>query len=106
MEFFHEPKIDWMGKTWYFVGLSLVLLVAGLASIAVHRGLNYGIDFRGGTLVYVKFAQPPDLDAIRNHLNRQNLGNATIQRFGQAEDHEVIIGLDLKATTSSEALDA
>jgi len=52
MEFFHEPKIDWMGKKWYFIGLSIPLLVAGLVSIAWHRGLVYGIDFRGGTLVY------------------------------------------------------
>ncbi len=50
MEFFHEPKVDWMGKKWYFIGLSLTLAVVGLISIAIHRGLVYGIDFRGGTL--------------------------------------------------------
>ncbi len=105
MEFFHEPSIDWMGKKWYFIGLSLALTVAGLISIAVHRGLVYGIDFRGGTLVYVKFAKPPDLDAIRRELARRNLGESTIQQFGSAEEHEVIIGLDLKKTTASEALD-
>jgi preprotein translocase subunit SecF len=105
MEFFHEPKIDWMGKKWYFIALSLSLAVAGLISIAVHRGLVYGIDFRGGTLVYVKFAKAPNLDAIRGVLDRQNLRGATIQQFGTLDDHEVIIGLDLKATTSTEALD-
>lgn len=106
MEFFHEPKIDWMGKKWYFIGLSLALTVAGLASVVRHRGLVYGIDFRGGTLVYVKFVRQPDLDAIRRELDRNNLGGSTLQRFGAAEEHEVIIGLDLKATSSSEALDA
>ncbi len=106
MEFFHEPNIDWMGKKWYFIGLSLVLSVAGLASIAAHRGLAYGIDFRGGTLVYVKFAKAPDLDAIRRELDRRNMGGGTIQQFGPAGEHEVIIGLDLKTTTSREALDA
>jgi preprotein translocase subunit SecF len=105
MEFFHEPKIDWMGQKWYFIALSLALAVAGLVSIAVHRGLVYGIDFRGGTLVYVKFAKAPNLDAIRGMLDRQNLRGATIQQFGASEDHEVIIGLDLKTTTSTEALD-
>ena len=50
MEFFHEPKIDWMGKKWYFIGLSIPLLLAGMISIGVRRGLNYGIDFRGGTV--------------------------------------------------------
>jgi preprotein translocase subunit SecF len=106
MEFFHEPKIDWMGKKWYFIGLSLVFLVAGLSSIAMKGGLTYGIDFRGGTLVDVKFSKTPDLDAIRTELKRQNLGGATIQRYGPASDNEVIIGLDLGATASSDALDA
>ncbi|MBZ5544749.1 MAG: protein translocase subunit SecF [Acidobacteriia bacterium] len=106
MEFFHEPKIDWMGKKWYFIGLTLVLLVAGMASIAVKRGLTYGIDFRGGTLVYVKFSQQPNLDAIRNYLKKVNLGEATIQRYGPVSANQVIIGLDLQTTTSSNALDA
>jgi preprotein translocase subunit SecF len=106
MEFFHEPKIDWMGKKWYFIGLTLVLLVAGLASIAMKGGLTYGIDFRGGTLVDVKFAKAPDLDAIRAELRRQNLGGATIQRYGPASDNEVLIGLDLGTTSSTDALDA
>jgi len=106
MEFFHEPKIDWMGKKWYFIGLTLFLLAAGMASMALKGGLTYGIDFRGGTLVYVKFAKTPDLDAIRAELKRQNLGEATIQRYGPASDNEVIIGLDLGTTASSDALDA
>ncbi|MBI1942008.1 MAG: protein translocase subunit SecF [Acidobacteria bacterium] len=106
MEFFHEPKIDWMGKKWYFIVLSLILLGAGIAAVVAHGGLLYGIDFRGGTLVYVKFAKPPSLDGIRAELRRQNLGEATIQRFGPVGDNEVIIGLGLKEASSSEALDA
>jgi preprotein translocase subunit SecF len=105
MELFREPKIDWMGKKWYFITLSTVLLAAGWISIAVHRGLAYGIDFRGGTLVYLKFARQPDLDAIRGELRRVNLGGATIQRYGAAADNEVIVGLELGATASAESLD-
>lgn len=106
MEFFHEPKIDWMGKKWYFIGLSIPLLLAGMISIAVHRGLTYGIDFRGGTLVTVKFAQSPNLDALRRKLDQENLHGATLQRFGPGAENEVIIGLDLKTTASGDALDA
>jgi preprotein translocase subunit SecF len=105
MEFFHEPKINWMGIKWYFIALSLALAAAGLISMAVKRGLTYGIDFRGGTVVTVKFAKAPNLDAIRSELDRHNLPGATIQRIGIPSEHEVIIGLDLKTTTSSEALD-
>jgi len=106
MEFFHEPKIDWMGRKWYFISLTLFLLVAGWVSVAVKRGLIYGIDFRGGTLVDVKFSKAPNLDSIRAELRRQNLGEATIQRLGQAADNEVMVGLDIGATASSDALDA
>jgi len=105
MEFFHEPKIGWMAKKWPFIGMSLLLAAAGLISMAVHHGLTYGIDFRGGTLVHVKFAKSPDLDALRRQLDQQNLRGATLQRIGLASDHEVIISLDLQATTSSAALD-
>jgi preprotein translocase subunit SecF len=106
MEFFREPKIDWLGKKWYFIVLSLILLGAGISAVVVHGGLLYGIDFRGGTLVNVKFARQPDLDSIRAELKRQNLGDATIQRFGPAGDNEVIIGVGLKETSSAEALDS
>jgi preprotein translocase subunit SecF len=105
MEFFHEPKIDWMGIKWYFIALSLALAATGLISMAVKGGLAYGIDFRGGTVVHVKFSKVPNLDAIRRELDRLNLRGATIQGYGKSSDHEVIIGLDLKATASSEALD-
>jgi preprotein translocase subunit SecF len=104
MELFHEPKIDWMGKKWYFITLSLLLALTGLISIAAHRGLAYGIDFRGGTLVYVKFSKSPDLDGIRRELDRKGLRGATIQWYGAQSDNRVIIGLDLR-TTSAEALD-
>lgn len=106
MEFFHEPNIDWMGKKWYFIALSIPLFLAGMISIAVHGGLKYGIDFRGGTMVTVKFAQAPNLDGIRRHLDQSGLHGATLQGYGPASDHEIIVGLDLKSTTSSNALDA
>ena len=107
MEFFHEPKVDWMGKKWFFIGISIPLLLAGLISMAVKRGLTYGIDFRGGTLVYVKFAKQPNLDQIRGDLDRDpQLKGPTLQPYGPASDREVMIGLDLKTTTSAEALDA
>src|SRR5437868_74116 len=110
MEFFHEPKIDWMGKKWYFIGISIPVLVAGLISIAVHRGLVYGIDFRGGTVVTVKFAQQPNLDAVRHQLDAQGLHGATVQQVfdpiqGTAS-HEFIISLDLQSMNGANVLDA
>ncbi len=106
MEFFHEPKINWMEIKWYFIALSLTLAAVGIGSIVVHKGLAYGIDFRGGTMVDVKFSQSPNVDTIRQELDRAGLRNATIQRLGSPSDNAVIIGLDLQATTSANALDA
>ena len=71
MEFFHEPKIDWMEIKWYFIALSLALALTGIVSMVVHQGLVYGIDFRGGTLVDVKFAQSPNVDSIRHELDQR-----------------------------------
>jgi len=105
MEFFHQPKIDWMGKKWYLIGCSLTLAMAGIISMIAKHGLAYGIDFRGGTVVTVKFAKPPSLDAIRSQLDKLGLRNATEQTFGPASDHEVIVSLDLRTTTSTDALD-
>ena len=79
MEFFQGVNVDWMGKAKYFVALSLVLLAIGWISIFRNHGLRYGIDFRGGTLVYVRFSGPPPIDQIRKGLAAAGLSNSTIQ---------------------------
>ena len=94
-----------MGKKWYFIACSLTLAVIGLASIAIHRGLTYGIDFRGGTLVYVKFSRQPNIDAIRRELDSEALRGATVQQYDTPDKHEFIVGLDLRTTAGSQALD-
>ena len=107
MEFFKQVDIDWMGKTKYFVALSLSLLVIGGISWA-RKGLYYGIDFKGGTLVYVRFAGPPPIDKIRQGLTQQGLGNSEIQPIsdiGNANANEVVIGLE-ETGEGEEALDA
>ena len=56
MELFKNTNYDFLGKKWPFIIASLVLTVAGFAQHAI-KGLNYGIDFKDGTLMTVKFAQ-------------------------------------------------
>jgi len=65
MELFQNPNYDFLGFKWPFIIASLVLSVAGLSSIALKGGLRYGIDFKGGTLITVKFAGKPPVDEIR-----------------------------------------
>jgi len=102
MEFFRNPNIDWIGKKWYFIGLSFVLSGVGLASLIAKHGPRYGIDFKGGTMVHIKFQQPPLLDRLRTALDAQGLHNTTLQRYGEASTNEILIGLDLETTNEKD----
>jgi len=104
VEFFRNPNIDFLGKKWYFIAFSLIFSVAGVLSMMFWHGIPYGVDFRGGTLVYVKFAQTPDDNAIRAAMDRAGLHNARIQRYGQTGSNEVLIDVSEKET-NEQALD-
>lgn len=104
MEFFRNTNIDFLGKKWYFIAFSLVFSVAGILSMLFWHGLPLGIDFRGGTLVYVKYAHTPDDNAVRAEMDRAGLHNVRIQRFGTIESNEILIDLPLQET-SEQALD-
>lgn len=103
MEFFRQANINWMGRAKYFFALSGFLLLIGGASLVTKGGLRYGIDFKGGTLVTVRFAQPPNVDKIRTGLAAQGLGTSEIQKIVGA--NEVQIGIEQKGQ-GEEALDA
>jgi len=79
VEFFRNPNIDFLGKKWYFIAFSLCFSIAGVLSMIFWHGINWGIDFRGGTLVYVKFTHTPDENAMRSTLDRVGLHNFRIQ---------------------------
>ena len=90
VEFFKEPNIDFLGKKWYFLAFSLVFSVAGVFSMLFWHGVPLGVDFRGGTLVYVKFSHPPDDEAIHTALRKVGLTQAKIQRLGVPANNEVL----------------
>jgi len=104
VEFFRNPNLDFLGKKWYFIAFSLIFSVAGVISLIVHRGPNWGIDFRGGTLVYVKYTHAPDDNAIRAAMDRAGVQNARIQSYGGAGSNEELIDLPVEET-SEQALD-
>lgn len=103
MEFFRNPDIDFLGKKWYFLAFSLVFSVAGLLSMLFWHGIPLGVDFRGGTLVYVKFSHAPNNDAIRAALDKVGLHNAKIQSYDRPEYNQVLI--DLAEQETNEAVD-
>jgi preprotein translocase subunit SecF len=103
VELFREVKIDWLGKKWYFLGFSLIFSVAGLLSLFFWHGLPLDVDFKGGTVVRVKFDQTPNLDRIRQAADKAGLKDARIQAYGTA-GNEVLITL-AESQTSEAALD-
>jgi preprotein translocase subunit SecF len=104
VEFFKNTNIDFLGKKWYFLVFSLVFSVAGVLSMAFWHGVPLGVDFRGGTIVYVKYSHTPDQAAILSEIERAGLKNARVTRIGQASNNEVLIALDIQET-SEQALD-
>ncbi len=104
MEFFKNTNFDFLGKKWYFLTFSLIFSVAGVLSMAFWHGIPLGVDFRGGTLVYVKYAHTPDLGAIHAETDSIGLKNTRVQRYGAAANNEVLIQLDIQET-SEQALD-
>jgi preprotein translocase subunit SecF len=95
MELFREPKINWIRLMPAGVVLSLVLLAATILSLALRGGPKWGIDFRGGTLVYVKFGEQPPLEQIRRALIGRVPGEVTVQEMTGAR--EVIIGTEMRS---------
>lgn len=102
MEFFGEVKIDWLGKKWYFLAFSLIFSVAGLLSLFLWHGLPLDVDFRGGTVVRVKFTQAPDINHLRDAAQAAGLKDAPVVTYGPPANHEVIITLpEVKGTASA-----
>ena len=93
MDIVKNTKIDWLGKKWIFISVSLILGTLGLISI-LSGGLNMGVDFTGGTLVYVKFQDTPNLERIRGLLDgTADLNAESVTRFDDLSANEVQIRL-------------
>ncbi|HYK18789.1 MAG TPA: protein translocase subunit SecF [Bryobacteraceae bacterium] len=100
MELFRNTNYDFLGKKWPFIILSLILTAAGLISLALKGGPRYGIDFKGGALVTVTFAQRPPVDKVRAVLDAKGL-NADVQEVQGKQDD--IIGINVREDTALQA---
>ncbi len=81
-----NTNFDFLSKKTLFIGISITIILAGIASIVVHRGLNYGIDFAGGTLMQLKFKDAANISEIRKSLKGINLGDSVIQEYGTPQE--------------------
>ena len=89
MELFKQSTINWIGKKWWFFAISLFALAIGVVGYVMRGGLNYGIDFTGGTIVQIKFKVTPDLNLVRATIEPGSASPPLIQRFGAASDNTV-----------------
>lgn len=96
MELFKNTNFDFLGKKWPFIIASLILTGAGLVSLVARGGPRYGIDFRGGALVYVKFADKPMPDKVRAALATKIPGGGAPEVVEVQGTNELIIGTEIQ----------
>jgi preprotein translocase SecF subunit len=85
MRFFGKTSIDFMGprRRWYLISLSVIVI--GMLSIPLKGGLNYGIDFTGGTEILVQFQQAPNIGDVRTAVSNAGFENVEAKTFGAPE---------------------
>ena len=86
MEFIKPgTTFDFIGRRWIAISASAVLIVIGLLTAGI-RGLNYGIDFVGGTLVELRMPRDVDIEDVRRELRGIGMGDSTIQHYGSKDE--------------------
>ena len=89
LRIFHNPSYDFI-KWWRVAALSTIaFIVIGLASFLVTGGVNYSIEFTGGTIMQLEFKQPPDVADLRTTLDRSGIRGAEIQQFGSPREFTI-----------------
>ncbi|MFO8085200.1 MAG: protein translocase subunit SecF [Desulfobacterales bacterium] len=91
-------NIDFTGKRKFAYLISASLIIISIFSVFLHGGLRYGIDFAGGSLIQIKFFSPVQIEDIKSGLSGVDLGNVSVQRFGDEEDNEYLVRTDVIET--------
>jgi preprotein translocase subunit SecF len=86
-----EINLDFIGKRKIFFMASLAMILITAISLIVHKGPNLGIDFKGGTLIQIMFAEPTAVADIKTGLSAVDLGNSSVQSFGDQKGYEYLI---------------
>lgn len=110
IQVFKSIKFDWLARRRLFIGISILLMLAGLGSAIFRQwqhpngtdAFNLGVDFKGGTVVTTKFNQPTNAEAIRATLSRQGVADATIQGVTDMPD-TFLIKLPLETGAGEES---
>ncbi|MDI6796610.1 MAG: protein translocase subunit SecF, partial [Desulfatibacillaceae bacterium] len=90
-----DINIDFIGKRYFAYAISAIFILIAVFSLVAHGGPKYGIDFAGGTEITVQFDTATSTADVRGMLTQVGLTRAVIQRFGDADENEFRIRLDL-----------
>lgn len=85
MRFFKKTEIDFMGKRKLWYTISVLLILSGIVSVSV-KGINFGIDFKGGTELVVRFTHDVDIADVRAAMDKIGFNKAEIKTFGSSRD--------------------
>lgn len=91
LQIFKKPKFSFLKNRFWAYGFSILTLALGIAAFAIRGQENYGVEFKGGTLVQVRYQKPLSIETVRGELGKAGLSNALIQRFGEEAANEFVI---------------
>jgi preprotein translocase subunit SecF len=97
----HGTRFDFIGKKKITLWISAAAILVSIASIFLHAGLRYGVDFAGGLVAEIKFSKPVDVSEVRSASDAIGLKDAVVQRFGG--ENEFLVRVE-KATSDLEAM--
>lgn len=92
------PNIDFLKFKWIALGLTTLIILAGILNITLGKGLKMGVDFGEGTLIRLKFKEPISVSEIRKRLNEVGLGSSIIQETGKDKTEFQIRTIEVKTT--------
>jgi len=101
MELFKNTRYDFLGLKWRFILPSLVLLAAGLISLAVKGGPRYSIDFKGGAVMDVDWKGAPPIGQIRTSVSSRLSGASVVAAHDSAGSNEVLISVPVEGDLAS-----
>jgi preprotein translocase subunit SecF len=104
MELFKNTHFDFLGRKWWFILPSLILTFAGLASLWVKGGPRYGIDFKGGAVMEVRWEGAPPIERIRAAVSSRLNGVSVVAAHDLTGSNEVLISAELPAEGELTAL--
>jgi preprotein translocase subunit SecF len=105
MQIFKKPNFSFMKLKFIALGFSAVVIVGGIINITSHKGLNYGVDFAGGTLIQIRFKTAFPIGELRQSLGDAGLGASKIQEV-EREKREYIVRTMLPEEQVDQELEA